>query len=127
MLDAALAKLSDRDRRPILLCDLMGRSRAEAAVELGIAEGTFSSRLARSRDKLRARLARLGAALSLPTLAAGLSDEASATVPPSLIQSTIAAGTSAANGSRAGRRSDANHVPAKVTKLAAAVFVSLAQ
>src|SRR5262245_49553609 len=96
VLDAALARLSDRDRWPILLCDLLGRSRAEAAAELGIAEGTLSSRLARSRDKLRAKLARLGAALSLPNLAAGLADEATATVPASLIQSTLAAETSAA-------------------------------
>jgi RNA polymerase sigma factor (sigma-70 family) len=96
LLDTALGKLADRDRRPILLCDLLGRSRAEAAAELGISEGTLSSRLARARDKLRARLARLGAALSLPTLAAGLADEATATVPTSLIQSTVAAGTSAA-------------------------------
>jgi RNA polymerase sigma factor (sigma-70 family) len=96
LLDTALAKLADRDRRPIVLCDLLGRSRAEAAAELGIAEGTLSSRLARARERLRARLARLGAALSLPTLAAGLADQATATVPTSLIQSTVAAGTSAA-------------------------------
>ena len=32
----------DRDRGPILLCDLLGRTRAEAAAELGIAEGTLS-------------------------------------------------------------------------------------
>ncbi|HKB03584.1 MAG TPA: sigma-70 family RNA polymerase sigma factor [Gemmataceae bacterium] len=95
LLDTALAKLADRDRRPISLCDLLGRSRAEAAAELGIAEGTLSSRLARARDKLRARLARLGAALSLPTLAAGLADEATATVPSSLIQSTVVANMSA--------------------------------
>jgi RNA polymerase sigma factor (sigma-70 family) len=96
LLDSALAKLSDRDRRTILLCDLLGRSRAEAAAELGIAEGTLSSRLARSRDKLRAKLTRLGAALSLPTLSASLADEATAIVPASLIQSTLAAETSAA-------------------------------
>ena len=119
MLDAALAKLSDRDRRPILLCDLMGRSRAEAATELGIAEGTLSSRLARSRDKLRARLARLGAALSLPTLATGLSDEASATVPPSLIQSTIAAGTSAPSAGALAEGVMRTMLLAKITKVAA--------
>jgi RNA polymerase sigma factor (sigma-70 family) len=96
LLDAALARLPDRDRGPILLCDLLGRTRAEAAAELGIAEGTLSSRLARARNKLRARLARLGASLSLTTLAAGLADQAAGTVPTSLIKPPVAAGSSAA-------------------------------
>jgi len=120
LLDAALARLSDRDRWPILLCDLLGRSRAEAAAELGIAEGTLSSRLARSRDKLRARLARLGAVLSLPTLAAGLSDEANATVPPSLIQSTAAAGTSVVAARELAEGVLRTMLLAKTMKLAAA-------
>ena len=119
MLDAALARLPDRDRWPILLCDLLGRSRAEAAAELGIAEGTLSSRLARSRDKLRARLARLGAVLSLPTLAAVLTDEATATVPGSLIQSTVAAGTSVVAARELAEGVMRTMFLAKVTKLAA--------
>jgi len=119
LLDAALARLPDRDRWPILLCDLLGRSRAEAAAELGIAEGTLSSRLARSRDKLRARLARLGVALSLPTLAAGLSVEATATVPASLIQSTVSAGTSAAAARELAIGVLRTMLFAKITKLAA--------
>jgi RNA polymerase sigma factor (sigma-70 family) len=97
LLDAALARLPDRDRGPILLCDLLGPSRADAAAELGIAEGTLSSRLARARGKLRARLARLGASLSLTTLAAGLADQAGGTVPFVLVSSTVStSGTSAA-------------------------------
>jgi RNA polymerase sigma factor (sigma-70 family) len=92
-LDAALARLSDRDRRPILLCDLAGHSRAEAAAELGIAEGTLSSRLARAREKLRRKLGRLGVSLSAAHLAAGLVSDATATVPASLIESTRAVST----------------------------------
>jgi RNA polymerase sigma factor (sigma-70 family) len=96
LLDAALARMSARDREPIRLCDLLGRSRAEAALELGIAEGTLSSRLARARERLRARLARLGTALSLSALVVGLADQAEALIPAQLIETTIAAGTSAA-------------------------------
>jgi Sigma-70, region 4 len=96
MLDGALAKLSTRDRLPILLCDLRGMSRTEAAAALGVAEGTLSSRLARARDKLRTKLARLGSVLSLPALTAGLADRATATVSNALIESTVVAAAPAA-------------------------------
>ena len=60
LLDEELNRLSERERLPIVLCDLMGRSRKEAAEELELSEGTLSSRLARGRDRLRSRLQRPG-------------------------------------------------------------------
>ena len=93
LFDSALARLPDRDRWPILLCDVQGRSRSEAAAELGIAEGTLSSRLARSRAKLRARLIRLGVT---PTIAAFSVVLAPEPVPAHLLQSTVAVGAPAA-------------------------------
>ena len=96
LLDAALRRLPDRHRWPIVLCDLQGRTRAEAAAELGIGEGTLSSRLARAREKLRTKLGRLGVSLSAAGLAADLTDSAAGTVPPTLIETTLAAGSSAA-------------------------------
>jgi RNA polymerase sigma factor (sigma-70 family) len=96
LLDSALGRLPDRDRWPILLCDLQGRTRAEAADELGIGEGTLSSRLARAREKLRHKLGRLGVSLSAAGLAAGLTESAAGTVPGVLIETTLAAGSSAA-------------------------------
>jgi RNA polymerase sigma factor (sigma-70 family) len=93
LLDSALSRLPERDRWPIILCDVQGRSRSEAAAELGIAEGTLSSRLARSRAKLRARLLRLGVAPSLAALATGLAPQ---TVPARTIELTLAAEVPAA-------------------------------
>jgi RNA polymerase sigma factor (sigma-70 family) len=113
LLDAALARLSDRDRGPIVLCDLLGRSRTEAAAELGIGEGTLSSRLARARDKLRARLMRMGVVPGVLTVA-GLAPEP---VPASLTESTRVAASAAARDLAEGViRSMAL---AKLTKLAA--------
>jgi RNA polymerase sigma factor (sigma-70 family) len=52
----AVAGLSDAYRSAVVLCELEGRSRAAAARELGIPEGTLSSRLGAARRVLEARL-----------------------------------------------------------------------
>jgi RNA polymerase sigma factor (sigma-70 family) len=92
LLDAALTRLPDRYRRPILLCDLQGRTRAEAAAELGIAEGTLSSRLARARAKLRSKLIQRGV---VPTIAFAAAMQAEP-VPAALVESTLSVGASTA-------------------------------
>ena len=60
ILDEELAALPEWYREAILLCDLRGVSREEAATLLGVPEGTLSSRLANGRKKLAARLTRRG-------------------------------------------------------------------
>jgi RNA polymerase sigma factor (sigma-70 family) len=55
-----LAKLTERHRRPIVLCDLQGLTHEQAADLLGTPVGTVKSRLARGREQLRDRLARRG-------------------------------------------------------------------
>lgn len=52
LLDDAISQLSPTLRDAVVLCELDGLSRADAAKKLGIAEGTLSSRLAAGRKKL---------------------------------------------------------------------------
>jgi RNA polymerase sigma factor (sigma-70 family) len=91
ILDAELSRLPDRYRAAVVLCDLEGRPRREAARVLGIPEGTLSSRLAAGRRRLAGRLARRGITLSAGALAAGLGlRTACAAVPAQLVQATVA-------------------------------------
>src|SRR5262245_58346926 len=59
-LDEEIARLPDHYRLAVVLCELQGRGRKDAAAELGIAEGTLSSRLAEARKRLAARLRQRG-------------------------------------------------------------------
>jgi RNA polymerase sigma factor (sigma-70 family) len=95
-LDRALANLPEKYRVAVVLCDLEGRTRKEAARQLGWAEGTVASRLARGRGLLAKKLAPPGAALAVGSLAAP------ACVSAELVQSTL----KAANAFAAGRAAD---------------------
>jgi RNA polymerase sigma factor (sigma-70 family) len=64
--DEELAALPEDMRRAVVLCELQGRSRQQAAKELHVGEGTLSSRLARARKLLRDRLAKRGFGLVIP-------------------------------------------------------------
>src|SRR5262249_3112544 len=71
--DRELSALADIYRSAVVLCDLQGRSRQDAARDLGIPEGTLSSRLATARRLLAERLGRRGLTLSVTALIAALS------------------------------------------------------
>jgi|GEM_PF-1603841 len=63
VIDAELAALPEMQRAAVVLCDLHGRTRADAAAALNRPEGTVAAWLARGRKTLAARLARRGIVL----------------------------------------------------------------
>jgi len=99
-LDRELSRLADVYREAIVLCDLEGTTRKEAAQKLGIPEGTMSSRLTMARRQLAKRLSRHGLMLSGGAVATLLSQSAaSACVPLPLAASTVKAAATVAAGS----------------------------
>jgi RNA polymerase sigma factor (sigma-70 family) len=96
LLNEELDKLADKFRLPLLLCYLEGKSRDEAAAQLGISVGAVKGRLERGRLILKDRLTRRGVALSAGLLAALASQSAAESLPPTLIDATIRAAGGAA-------------------------------
>jgi len=91
--------LPEKYQAAIVLCDLEARPRKEAARQLGIAEGTLSSRLANGRKLLAARLRRRGVTLAGGALAAALSEGVlTAHVPGALVCGTAKAAVLVAVG-----------------------------
>ncbi|HEY7426784.1 MAG TPA: sigma-70 family RNA polymerase sigma factor, partial [Gemmataceae bacterium] len=99
LLDDELSRLPAKYRVLIILCDLEGKTRKEAAQQLGCTEGTVAGWLARARVRLAKRLNRHGLMVSGGELAAVLSQgTTSASAPATVVTSTIKATSLLATG-----------------------------
>ena len=99
ILDQELNRLPDKYRVAIVLCDLEGETRKEAARQLGLPVGTLAGRLTRGRAMLAKRLARHGLAVTCGTVATVLSQAAaSASMPTSVLPATVTLVASVAVG-----------------------------
>jgi len=76
-------------RAAVVLCDLQGLSHDEAARHLGLPIGTIKSRVARGRERLRARLARRGLAPTLGAVGVALARESGAAVRQGLAEDAV--------------------------------------
>ncbi len=104
VLHEELDHLPDSYRLPLILCYLEGKSRDEAAQQLGIGEVVLHGRLERGRKQLRSRLTRRGITLSAGLWTVVASSVPAGGPPESLVRMTLQA---AATG----------RIPAKVAAL----------
>jgi RNA polymerase sigma factor (sigma-70 family) len=92
-----IARLPEKYRLAIVLCDLEGMTQAQAAGQLHWSERTLRHRLAEGRARLKRRLARRGLAPEGATLGAVFLREARAAVPSAWCESTVRAALAATN------------------------------
>lgn len=118
-----LARLPEKYRLPIVLCDLEGLTHREAATRLRWPAGSLSVRLMRARRLLHTRLTRRGLAPTAALLVTAVFGKTTlATVPPSLAHATIQAGLHHAGGGALGVS-----VSSSVSALTGHVLASMAR
>ena len=95
ILHRELDRLPDRYRAPLVLCHLEGMTHEQAAERLGWPVGTVKSRMARGRERLKARLSRRGFE---PSSGWGVAGASKSTPPHIVMDATARAATKLAAG-----------------------------
>jgi RNA polymerase sigma factor (sigma-70 family) len=99
VIDEEVGRLPGKYRSVVILCDLLGRTHAQAARELGRPLGSIARHLERGRELLRERLGRRGLAPGATVLAVLVADSGRAAVPAAWVQVAAAASVPASAGS----------------------------
>jgi RNA polymerase sigma factor (sigma-70 family) len=103
ILDEELERLPERLRAPLILCYLDGRTRDEAAAQLGVRVACLHGRLERGRKALCERLTKRGVALSTALLATAIGEGmARAAVSPAAVLLTARAAVLLTSGGTVG-------------------------
>jgi RNA polymerase sigma factor (sigma-70 family) len=102
VLDEEINRLPERYRLPFVLCCCEDRTHAEVARLMGCPVGTVASRLARARERLRARLTRRGVTLAMGAAAVTLSGAALSAAVPARLVGAAAHGAALVAAGRAG-------------------------
>ncbi|MCI0639855.1 MAG: sigma-70 family RNA polymerase sigma factor [Gemmataceae bacterium] len=99
VLDEELQRLPDRYRAPLILCYLDGKTRDEAAQEIGVSPGALHGLLERGRKLLRKRFSQRGVTLSAALFASAFSvSQTKAALSPALVIASTKAATAMLGG-----------------------------
>ena len=100
-LDAALARLGEKDRSAVTMRFLQGRSLREVGAAMGVSEEAAQKRVSRAIDKLRAFFARRGVTMESAALASGIARQGATVAPATLAPLVVAHAMSAATAATA--------------------------